>query len=48
MQIGSDIDLKRERIIGLDTKQLRWPDAEALTRFGQQEQVRSVLRLQER
>ena len=48
MQISGDIDLKRERVIRIDAQQLRWPGAEALTRFRQQEQVRAVLRLQER
>jgi hypothetical protein len=34
MQIGGDVHRKRERVIRLDAKQLRWPGAEALTCFG--------------
>jgi hypothetical protein len=34
MQISGDIDLKRKRIVRLDTKQCRWSGAETLTRFG--------------
>ena len=48
VQISSNIDLKRKRIIRVDAQQLRWPGAKSLTRFGQQEQVRAVLRFQER
>jgi hypothetical protein len=34
VQVGSDIDLKRECIVRIDSQQLGWPGAEALTRFG--------------
>jgi hypothetical protein len=34
MQIGRDIDLKGESVVRIDPQQLRWPGAEALTRFG--------------
>jgi hypothetical protein len=34
MQVSSDIDLKGESVIRINPQQLRWPGAEALTRFG--------------
>jgi hypothetical protein len=34
MQIGCNIDLKREGVVRINSQQLRRPGAEALTRFG--------------